>query len=309
MAYRPFFKTSMAELEQKFEKESGDPEFRKLLREELQHRTTQKAERLKKRLAAIEDVVQKPSRVSPPEKPVPVQNVPVPPASLQKAPTKSIPVVESKAPAKNFAVVPASIEPMILDLPPVVSGAHNYSKPEAVLNAWTAMEVLSPATFRKPETLCRSVIRFSNGTMPWQDGIKRNRVGYRVYYQIILGTISMEPAIEALLRVYTDTRAQRPAARGEAVLASVMVDSDGHLAGQNPVVISSFGWGVPVALAGELRRLEQWPLAEQQLVEALATKLTIQDDEGNALPLEASNIFDAFVWLTLSLGLNDELDV
>lgn len=311
MAYRPFFKTSMAELEQKFEKESKDPEFRRLLREELQHRTTQKAERLKKRLAAIEDVAQKSYRVSPLEKPAPVQNAPVPPVSSQKAPIKSIPAVESKALAKNFTVDPASIEPMILDLPPIENSAHNYSKPEAVLNAWTAMEVLSPATFRKPETLCdgnpRSVIRFSNGTMPWQDGIKRYRKGYRLYYQIILGTISMEPAIEALLKVYTDTRAQRPAARGEAVLASVMVDSEGRLTGQSPVVISSFGWGVPVALAGDLRRLEQWPLAEQQLVEALATKLTIQDDEGNALPLEASNIFDAFVWLTRSLGLNDEL--
>ncbi|MCC8194977.1 MAG: hypothetical protein LIP28_10065 [Deltaproteobacteria bacterium] len=311
MAYRPFFKTSMAELEQKFEKESGNPEFRKLLHEELQHRTTQKAERLKKRLAAIEDAAQKSSRVSPLENPAPVQNVPVPPVRSQKAPTKSIPGGESKAPAKSFAIDPASIEPMILDLPPVGNCAHNYSKPEAVLNAWTAMEVLSPATFRNPETLCdgnpRSVIRFSNGTMPWQDGSKRYRKGYRLYYQIILGTISMEPAIEALLKVYTDTRAQRPAARGEAVLASVMVDSEGRLAGQCPVVISSFGWGVPVALAGELRRLEQWPLAEQQLVEALAAKLTIQDDAGNTLPLQANNIFDAFVWLTRSLGLNDEL--
>lgn len=311
MAYRPFFNASMVELERKFEKESADQAFRKLLREELRYRTTQKAERLKKRLAAIEDAAQKLSLVSPPDKPAPVQNASILSVSSQKAPPKSTPVVGSKALAKNFAVTPASIEPMILDLPPVVSCAHNYSNPEAVLNAWTAMEVLSPATFRKPETLCggnpRSVIRFSRGTMPWQDGSKRYRKGYRLYYQIILGTISMEPAIEALLKVYTDTRAQRPASRGEAVLASVMVDSEGRLAGQNPVVISSFGWGVPVALAGDLRRLEQWPLAEQQLVKALATKLAIQDDEGNALPLEAGNIFDAFIWLTRSLGLNDAL--
>ena len=228
------------------------------------------------------------------------------PAPAEKA------LAEEPSPSSvNKVVNPATVEPMALGLPPVVNASHTYSKSDAVLNAWTAMEVLSPATFRKPETLGdgnpQNVVRFSNGVMPWQDGVKRFRKGYRLYYQVILGTIAMEPAIEALLKVYTDTRVQRPATRGEAVLASVMLDSEGRLAGQNPVVISSFGWGVPVALAGDLRRLEQWPLAEQQLVEALATKLSILDDDGNALPLSTDNIADAFTWLTRTLGLDGDL--
>ena len=173
------------------------------------------------------------------------------------------------------------------------------------------MEVLSPATFRKPENLCdgnpKNVIRFSDDLMPWQDGVKRFHKGYRLYYQVILGTIAMEPAIEALLKVYTDTRAQRPAARNEAVLASIMVDSDGRPVGQDPVVISSFGWGVPIALTGNLHRLEQWPLAEQKLTEALTAKLAEQDDDGNTFPLTAGNITDAFTWLIQTLGLEGEL--
>ena len=48
MANRPFFKTGIAELEQMFEQGSSDPSFRKLLREELEYRTTQRADRLKK---------------------------------------------------------------------------------------------------------------------------------------------------------------------------------------------------------------------------------------------------------------------
>ncbi len=318
MAYRPFFKISIDELEKKFEQESGDPNFCKLLREELQHRTTQRAERLKKRLAVAEETAQKASKAASPEKPVPTQSkssdVVTPranPEGWAAAPIKENFIEDPAIPTRNITVSPESIEPMVLGLPPTMESSHKYSKPEAVLNAWTAMEVLSPATFRKPETLCdgnpRNVIPFSNGVMPWQDGVKRYRKGYRLYYQIILGTIPMEPAIEALLKVYTDTRAQRPAARGEAVLASVMVDSEGRLAGQSPAVISSFGWGVPVALAGDLRRLEQWPLAEQKLVEALAGRLAVLDDDGNALPLTADNIFDAFTWLKRSLDLADEL--
>ena len=38
-----------------FEQGSSDPSFRKLLREELEYRTTQRADRLKKRLAAAEE--------------------------------------------------------------------------------------------------------------------------------------------------------------------------------------------------------------------------------------------------------------
>jgi hypothetical protein len=311
MAYRPFFKTSIDELEQKFDQESDDPKFCKLLREELQYRTTKRAERLKKRLAAIKETSQKTAEPSPLQRGLSTESI-YHPEPQTTAPPSEMPSNEnSKEPVKKEAVNPASIEPMPLNLSPVTSGLHNFSKPEAILSAWTAMEVLSPATFRKPETLCDgkhgNVIQFSNGVMPWQDGVKRYRKGYRLYYQVILGTILMEPAIEALHKVYTDTREQRPAARGEAVIASVMVDNEGRLAGNTPVVISSFGWGVPVALRGDLRCLEQWSQAEQQLVEALAGRLAIQGNDGNALPLTADNISDAFIWLARSLGLDDEL--
>lgn len=318
MAHRPFLKLGIAELEQKFEQESTNANFCKLLQEELGHRTTPRAKRLKKRLDAVNQAASKPPKEpSLPDKPAPApQKMPVTTAPASGAqettgPIKNHSLEEPATPAQNASAGPVSIEPMALDLPPVTDNSHTYSKPEAVLNAWTAMEVLSPATFLKPEALCdgnpKNVISLSNNVLPWQDGIKRYRQRYRLYYQVILGTIPMESAIEALLNVYADSRAQRPAACGEAVLASLMVDSEGRLAGQNPVVISSFGWGLPVALTGDLRRLEQWPLAEQQLLEALKARLAVQDDDGNMLPLTVNDISNAFVWLTRSLGLTDEL--
>lgn len=112
------------------------------------------------------------------------------------------------------------------------------SHPESILKAWTAMEVLSPATFLKPSALVgggqQDVVDISNSRLPWTDGVRRFRKGYRLYYQIILGSIKMGPAIEALLAIYADSREQRPQAKGEAVLASVLVDDCGRLAGTNP---------------------------------------------------------------------------
>lgn len=317
---RPFFNSTIAELEQMFEQRSNEPQFREQLHEELAHRTTQRAERLKKRLIALEEStphVYSKKTMENMLAPTPVkgkktttQNIPYGAVDTCPASEKVQPKIEASQETKATLDI-RSVEPMSLNLPPVVDNSHTYSGPESVLNTWTAIEVLSPATFLKPESLGDgspySVVKFSNGPMPWEDGQKRYRKGYRLYYQIILGTISMEPAIDALLKVYTDTRVQRPTPRGEAVLASVMVDTEGHLAGQNPLVISSFGWGVPVALAGDLRNLEQWPLAEQKLIETLTEKLTVQDEDGNPLALTAHHIAEAFTWLTGTLSLPPEL--
>lgn len=317
---RPFFNRSIAELEQMFEQRSGDPQFRKQLHDELAYRTTQRAERLKKQLTALEESTAHVSSKKAVENklaPTPAkgkntttQNVPFSAVDIRPAPEKVQPRIEAPQ-ETNETLTIHPVEPMSLNLPPIADDLYTYSGPESVLNAWTAIEVLSPVTFLKPDSLGDgspySVVKFSNGLMPWEDGQKRYRKGHRLYYQVILGTISMEPAIDALLKVYTDTRAQRPATRGEAVLASVMVDTEGHLAGQNPLVISSFGWGVPVALTGNLRSLEQWPLAEQKLIEALTEKLTVQDEDGNLLPLTAHHIAEAFTWLTGTLSLPPDI--
>ena len=93
----------------------------------------------------------------------------------------------------------------------------------------------------------------------------------------------MEGAVKELLNVYSDSREQRPSSSGEAVLASVIVDATGKIAGQNSIAISSFGWGVPIALKGDLRRLEQWPLAEEDLINKLTARLSRRDEDGNLL--------------------------
>ena len=109
----------------------------------------------------------------------------------------------------------------------------------------------------------------------------------KLYYQIVLGTIDMETAVSSLLQVYADSRIEKLSARGEAVLATIMVDREGRPVVTDAVAISSFGWGVPVSLTGKLRDLENWSQAEQRLVEQLEKKIVSEDKDGKPLPLTA----------------------
>ena len=194
---RPFFNNSIAELEQMFEQRSNEPQFRKLLHEELAYRRTQRSERLKKRLIALDEstshvsskktVEDKPAPTSVKEKNTTTQNIPYGAVDTFPAPEKIQPKIEAHQETKAASAT-RSVEPMSLDLPPLVDNSHTYSGPESVLNAWTAIEVLSPATFLKPESLGDgspySIVKFSNGPMPWEDGQKRYRKGYRLYYRL-----------------------------------------------------------------------------------------------------------------------------
>ena len=132
------------------------------------------------------------------------------------------------------------------------------------------MEVLSPPAYVRPEDLAGGartrVATLGESALPWERG-KRARPNQRLYHQVVLGSIKMEPAVERLIERYGDTRPERPGARGKAVLAAVGVDRQGRLVESPAVGVSSFGWGVISALNGELADLARWPDVESQLVE------------------------------------------
>lgn len=128
----------------------------------------------------------------------------------------------------------------------------------AILQAWTALEVLAPATFRRPEQLAggdrRMVARLDGPELPWERGAK-SKPDYRLYYHVVLGSIDVGRAVDGLLKVYADDRPERARSSDRAALASVLVDRDGRPVDREAVAVSSFGWGVPVALRGELATL------------------------------------------------------
>jgi hypothetical protein len=273
---RPFLNFRIPELETEFTERRGDVEFLEALVDELGYRSTERARQLKDlALQALGD--------SRPATPSPVAK----PPALSAGPQQSRP------------------DPIL---------PRGDGGPAAVLDAWTTLEVLSPQTFRRPEDLAggdrKAVASLEGECLPWEEGGEKPRPKTKLFYQIILGTVDFGAAVSRLLGLYEDTRTERPTPRGEAILAAVVVDRQGRLVEAPAAALSSFAWGIPWALRGELAALAGWPMAEKDLVEELDEILRpeIEDEESEEEPvLDRATLAVAYEWLVARLGLPPDL--
>src|ERR1041385_4442935 len=181
--------------------------------------------------------------------------------------------------------------------------------PEGILSAWTALEVLSPPTFTRPEELALNrwdVVQLGE-KLPWESGAK-SKPSYKLYFQVILGTVKLEPAVARLIERYADTRPDPPSTRDKkAILAAVIVDRAGRLIESPAVAVSSFAWGVMTALNGDLADLARWPIAERDLVEKIDAKLrTFTSGEESERPLTHEALLKTYQALVDELRLPQE---
>jgi hypothetical protein len=203
---------------------------------------------------------------------------------------------------ERSAALLARVQQALMNIqPPAASNT-----PMGTLAAWTAVEALSPQTYRDPADLVdsdtRRVARFTGGDLPWFRG-ERSPPDHRLYYQVVLGCIPVDRATDELIKTFGGDEERGPREREKAALAAVLVDRNGLLLDENAVAISSFGWALPVALGGDLRGLGGWTTAERRLVDALRHQLVQTDREGNPLPLDASTLQRTFQWLVAALKL------
>lgn len=297
MTKRPLIQKGVAELERLFDQQRDDLQFLNELLEELSERKVPRAQELRQRVMKVIGMSEK--RTTPhgeTRKTASIRSPGVTATSVEQP--LSAPLKKPETPNDT---VPAAARPAF-ERPPVSNDAAN------VLSAWTAMEVLSPPSFRKPDDLAGGdryrIAAIDKEALPWENGGEKSRQNHKLYYQVVLGSIDMGAAVSALLSVYTDSRAERPQARGEAVLATIMLDRDGRPVEKEAVSISSFGWGIPIALGGRLRDLGQWSQAEDALLKGLTARVTIEDKDGNALPLTQRTIQNAYDWLVQTLGIS-----
>jgi hypothetical protein len=310
---RTFFYSSIQELEAFFKEQNDNLELLRALQEELTHRRTERAARLRnqvmERLTALSSATLSREQTT--------QELPLFPPhrhllashSHEEQPSHRLEPPPAKAPAPSEtprAEVRTAPPP---PSPPITN------RPEEVLSAWTALEVLSPPAYVRPEDLAGGdrtrVATLSGSALPWERG-ERSRPNQRRYYQVILGSIKMEQAVERLIERYGDTRPERQVARGKAVLAAVVVDHQGRLVESPAVGVSSFGWGVVSALNGELAGLARWPDVEPQLVEQIEKLLlgvatgNEDEDELRKRPLTQAALLAAYGALVHELGLPRE---
>jgi len=282
---RPYLKKRIDELEAIYEESQGSGNTADELLHELEYRTTQRAQALKVRILAAND-----------DKPQPQ---PVTDASI-KAEAHFF-EMESEAPPANIYI---NIESAQKLKPAITNEAQN------ILRSWTALEVLSPQSFRREVDLVAGekdrIARLDRETLPWEKGEKA-RPKKRLYYELILGVIELAPAVESLLKVYSDTRPERPSMRGYCPIATVLLDKEGRpLEEETSFAISSFAWGVPIALKGDLTRLADWPSQERAIKSSLRKHLIKRDENEEVLPLTNGHIQELYERLASSLGLNNQ---
>ncbi len=161
------------------------------------------------------------------------------------------------------------------------------NSPENILLAWSAIEVLSPQTFQNPEDLVggdRSrVERLGESKPPWAPP-ERKIPQRRLYFQVPLGSIRIQPALDALLERWGDSRPDRPVNRRSALMGTITLSARGEPVESPALRISSFAWGVMQALKGDLHELTQWsgvePVLTKLLENCLPPEIPIQTAEG-----------------------------
>ena len=294
MKNRPYFNKSIKELEKAFENNRDDGETIDRLVHELGFRSTQRALALKKEVEAA-NTNQLPRSVAQKAIPQPEnkikQHEPVLPFD---EPPKLPETVKPPEPIKSV------IKPVAK--PPITNDAQD------ILRAWTALEVLSPQGFRRETDLVagdrKKIARFDEAPLPWELG-EKSLPKKRLFYELILGAIELAPAVEALLKVYADKRPDKPSMRGHSPVASILLDKDGRpLEEDSCVAISSFAWGVPIALQGDLKKLADWPAQERLLMAAFRKALIKYDRNNDVVPLTKQHITELFGHLISALNLD-----
>lgn len=277
---RPYLKLGIADLESIFEAARADKVICVALIQELGHRKTERSTILLRQVQAAMSV----SETQRPDTSISAPSITSTARGLQVTETTK-PAVQRPTPSET-------------------------NKPAAILAAWTALEALSPQTYRRPVDLVngdrRCVAQFEGNDLPWFRG-EQSRRNYQLYYQVVLGSVFVDRATDELIKTFGQDEERSGKEREKAALAAILVDRNGVLLQENAVAISSFGWALPIALSGDLSSLGAWTSAEKGFVEGLTKQLVRMDREGNPLPLDAATLQRAFQWLVSALKIPTEL--
>jgi hypothetical protein len=300
---RKHFNSSIDDLESIFVQNSSDPSMLRELLDELGHRSTKKAQTLRNRVSERLAVLEATNNGVHGRAAV---------AKIKVEPNTTPPSASAKRDPRLVRDPPDHAE--VIEKNRIKEPTYHVDSkatPGKVLSAWTALEVLSPQTFVRPDDLAggdrSAVADIERFDVPWQRG-ERSKPKYRLYYQVILGSIQMEPAVTQLLERYGDTRFERPSARGNAVLAVAVVDRTGCLVKTPSVAVSSFAWGFTTAMNGRLADLSHWSVAESELTRKLEQALSINDVQSpdgdvQRRPLLKETILSAYELLIRELQL------
>jgi hypothetical protein len=200
---------------------------------------------------------------------------------------------------REQAVSPAShAAPKVAASPPVMKPT-SPDHPLSILAAWTALEALSPQTYRRPEDLAadrQCVADLTRGSVPWNPR-ERSRPNRQLYYQVILGAVPMDRATDELIKTFGQDEERSRREREKAAIAAILVDRDGIVLEKDAIAVSSFAWALPLALQLKLQSLGAWTKLERTIQEKVENIVRRFDSEGRPIPLDLATIYKAHEWI------------
>lgn len=290
---RPYFRSSIADLEQLLQSASGDLSVLHALEAELRHRETYRAQALSKKVA--EQLSMSRERITFP--PTLSGKVTEEPETIGTRMNEQVPKDRLTNPTPEA-------------IPQFAPNNETKPGPDSVLAAWLTLEVLTPQALpnaRELETIRRTLVYLDEIPEPWKEKRFWKRGKERaVHWMVYLGELDLKRATEAILKLYPDEAAdERADIKGNTTLAVVVVDAQGRPV-EGKTFLSSFAWGYGQVLGGRLRVLAGFPDAECKLKTELEKLLIQQDEDGVILPLTSGKIASVVTWLSKSLNLPDE---
>jgi len=115
----------------------------------------------------------------------------------------------------------------------------------------------------------------------------------------------MRTAITTLLTIYDDKRPDKPNGKGESIIASAIVDERGYLINSTAISISSFAWGLHLAMKKKLDKLSAWPEIETRLQIKAEEILRPKDKDGQKLPVSLTVIEKTIKMLIKEMDLDE----
>jgi hypothetical protein len=304
MENRKYFKHRITELEAIYANAGDDCAVLEELEEELAHRSTQRAKKL---LQNVQNSLN--------GNPLPnFSNVEVPLSDRPKMiSTPAASPANDHSSESNNSDKPIDWEELLStssDVLPnfgddVLEEKSLENRPEDILDTWTALEALSPQSYKKPGDLVigrGSVAYLKPGQEPWIRG-EKSIPKCNLYYLVYLGAIDLEKATTQLLSVYQDKRIERPQVKGVAALGVILLDKKGVPVPDTGLAISSFGWAYMMAMKGKLSELKYWEVSENILKEGLEKIIYQQNEDGQFSPFSLAKAEQAFNWLRKNCDL------
>ncbi|THJ23735.1 MAG: hypothetical protein CAF44_001990 [Nitrospira sp. CG24D] len=308
MPPRPYSRLHIEELERLFESSKQDVQKLSVLEEELTHRQTKRAKSLGTKVdqCLAQHRHKKPDRQT---------NSPKPNRSTDN----NAPNPEPEAIVQDQIMVPPphyeTHEPKFTPIPKQeavrdmrIQSGPKFG-PDAILTSWLTLEVLTPQPMpneRDLEAAGSQLVRLEQVPEPWlQPTFKRRGRERYLYWMVYLGELDLAKAVQSIIDRFPDDSQERSQVQGTSALAVVVLDADGKVV-VDRTFLSSFAWGYGKVRADQFRELAKFVEYEHAITVALERRLRRQDENGQILPLGASDISQAINWLVAELNLPDE---